>query len=606
MKSKKKGIQNLIAKVIVCIIIITNMSLINVVEMKAANRTRDDAVNWAISQIGKGLDYDKVYGNQCVDLIKYYYDYFGVASYAMGNANAYISNTLPAGWNRVYGDYQPGDIAVWKVNHSCSTCNTGGYGHVGIIISADSVGFNAVNQNFSGQSHCTQNWFRVSALECAIRPNFSADQSSPQPDTSVSFADYNLNSVSENNAEVYIKIMNPNRGNVTAVGCSLYDASGNLLKSYSENCNYTTSYVNYNCNFQNDMQYTLQSGTKYKFVLYAVVNGKEYKDVEREFVTKGGYNPEGNVDSVTGNAGSVTVYGWAFDRDSLGTSLDIHVYIGGPAGSTSTECHKIIANAERKDVNTICGVGGNHGFNETIITSKIGNQPVYIYAINVGEGTTNSCLGMQTVYIAPVIKETQNPMTLAPTATIKPTPTIRPTATVKPIATIKPMTTIKPTAITEPTKQPTPTKPIKTSTPTRQPEVTEPVKTGNPIKQPEITETPKTTVPTINPIVTKEPENKITKPAKVKIKSVTSKAKKKMTVKWNWSLQPDGYQVQIALDKKFSKAKKTYNFSSVYDKATLGKLKSQKVYYVRVRACQKNNGKIVYGNWSSVKKCKVK
>lgn len=38
----------------------------------------------------------------------------------MGNANAYISNNLPPGWTRVYSNYQPGDIAVWKTNHSCS------------------------------------------------------------------------------------------------------------------------------------------------------------------------------------------------------------------------------------------------------------------------------------------------------------------------------------------------------------------------------------------------------------------------------------------------------------------------------------------------------
>ena len=57
--------------------------------------TRDEAVAWANAQIGKGLDYDGAYGNQCVDLIKYYYDYFGVAGYAKGNANAYITNALP-------------------------------------------------------------------------------------------------------------------------------------------------------------------------------------------------------------------------------------------------------------------------------------------------------------------------------------------------------------------------------------------------------------------------------------------------------------------------------------------------------------------------------
>lgn len=147
----------------------------------SANHTQSEAVSWASAQIGKGLDYDKQYGNQCVDLIKYYYEYLGHAGYAMGNANAYAANTLPPGWQRVYGNYQPGDIAVWKVNHSCSTCSTSALGHVGIIMSADSVGFNAINQNFGGNSTCTQNWFYVSALQCAIRPDFKSVPSDTQP-----------------------------------------------------------------------------------------------------------------------------------------------------------------------------------------------------------------------------------------------------------------------------------------------------------------------------------------------------------------------------------------------------------------------------------------
>ena len=147
--------------------------------VKVSAATQNEAVNWAVSQLGKGLDYDGVYGNQCVDLIKYYYAYFGVAGYATGNANAYISNNLPPGWTRVYGNYQPGDVAVWKTNHSCSTCSTTGYGHVGIITSADNVGFNAVNQNFNGNSYCTQNWFNISALACAIRPAFLTDTVPP-------------------------------------------------------------------------------------------------------------------------------------------------------------------------------------------------------------------------------------------------------------------------------------------------------------------------------------------------------------------------------------------------------------------------------------------
>lgn len=128
----------------------------------SAAHTREESVNWAIAQIGKGLDYDHMYGNQCVDLIKYYYDYLGHGGYAKGNAYEYKTNALPPGWVRVYGNYQPGDVAVWKTNH------------VAIITSADSVGFNAVNQNFNETPYCTQNWFKLSVLECAIRPDFKA------------------------------------------------------------------------------------------------------------------------------------------------------------------------------------------------------------------------------------------------------------------------------------------------------------------------------------------------------------------------------------------------------------------------------------------------
>ena len=146
-------------------------------EIQAA--TKEEGVSWAMSQIGKGLDYDGVKGNQCVDLIKYYYAHYGVAGYARGNAIQYTSNSLPPGWTRVYSNYQPGDIAVFKAKNGCSVCTTGENGHVGIITSIDSVGFNAVNQNYAGRSYCTQNWFHVRCLACAIRPNFTSDTTPP-------------------------------------------------------------------------------------------------------------------------------------------------------------------------------------------------------------------------------------------------------------------------------------------------------------------------------------------------------------------------------------------------------------------------------------------
>lgn len=36
----------------------------------AVNKSQAEAVNWANSKVGQSVDYDGVYGAQCVDLIK--------------------------------------------------------------------------------------------------------------------------------------------------------------------------------------------------------------------------------------------------------------------------------------------------------------------------------------------------------------------------------------------------------------------------------------------------------------------------------------------------------------------------------------------------------
>lgn len=172
-----KKLQKMLIASLGAILLFAALICVDKTEVQAA--TKEEGLSWAMSQIGKGLDYDGVYGNQCVDLIKYYYAHYGVAGYARGNAIQYTSNSLPPGWTRVYSNYQPGDVAVFRANNGCSVCTTGENGHVGIITSIDSVGFNAVNQNYAGRSYCTQNWFHVRCLACAIRPNFTSDTTPP-------------------------------------------------------------------------------------------------------------------------------------------------------------------------------------------------------------------------------------------------------------------------------------------------------------------------------------------------------------------------------------------------------------------------------------------
>ena len=115
--------------------------------------------------------------------------------------------------------------------------------------------------------------------------------------------------------------------------------------------------------------------------------------------TGGSNSPQGTFDIAEGKCGSVYVGGWAFDKDDSSKSLSIHVYIGGPAGSSGAEGHAITANAARSDVNSAYGISGNHGYGSEITTNKTGSQSVYVYAINVGGGD-NTLLGSKTVNIS--------------------------------------------------------------------------------------------------------------------------------------------------------------------------------------------------------------
>lgn len=107
------------------------------------DKTRDEAIDWVQSQIGTGIDYDGVYGNQCVDLIKAYYHYLGVDA-VRGNGKDYADNALPDGWSRVQGGIpEKGDIIVYGASASNE------YGHVAIYESD----YETYHQNFNGHGY---------------------------------------------------------------------------------------------------------------------------------------------------------------------------------------------------------------------------------------------------------------------------------------------------------------------------------------------------------------------------------------------------------------------------------------------------------------------
>ena len=101
----------------------------------------------------------------------------------------------------------------------------------------------------------------------------------------------------------------------------------------------------------------------------------------------------------------------------------------------------------------------------------------------------------------------------------------------------------------------------------------------------------------------KKVTQKVTKPGKVKGLSVKSTSKRKMFVKFAKIKNVKGYQISYSTNKTFKKAKKVTVSSN---SKTIKKLKSKKMYYVRVRAIRKNKQKTLYGAWSAKKKVKIK
>lgn len=144
-----------------------------------------------------------------------------------------------------------------------------------------------------------------------------------------------------------------------------------------------------------------------------------------------------------------------------------------------------------------------------------------------------------------------------------------------------------------------------------EPENATPTPTVTPIVTPEPTQNSEAAA-TTKPQATKKPSSNnssasmLTHVKKVKNVKVKKAGKKKLLVTWQWVLVRDGYEVQYALNKSFTKAKKTKKCSWWLEKTKLKGLKSKKSYYVRIRAYVKNGSQKQYGKWSTVKKCKVK
>jgi hypothetical protein len=105
--------------------------------------------------------------------------------------------------------------------------------------------------------------------------------------------------------------------------------------------------------------------------------------------------PVGNWEVLATSGSTVSVAGWAMDRDNPTTPVPVHVYVDG--GGTA-----LTANGDRPDVGAAFpGAGNAHGFSWTTAVSP-GDHSVCVYAIDVDNGARNTPLGCRSVTVASV------------------------------------------------------------------------------------------------------------------------------------------------------------------------------------------------------------
>ena len=461
-----KKVKKLVSIILVFLLMISMISVAPITtSAQTGGHTQAEAVAWAQAQVGKALDYDGVYGAQCVDLIAFYYRYLGNTTPG-GNARDYCSNALPSGWKRITNSSgfvpQPGDICVWGANAG----GNGSYGHVAIYINGNSSRINTVDQNYLNNQKTDYHFWNTAQVTCFIRPDFSPPTGN-NPEGTLDIVS------SDKPGRIFIRGWAFDRDNLNAA-LSIHVYIGKQEPNLDPNCELHTIVANTERSDLDDMFHvgknhgfcayidTSLTGD-YNVYVYAINIGSGSNAIigQKAVTIQTPYSPEGTLDIVTANVpGKVFVRGWAFDRDDLEQSISIHVYIGQqePNKDSNCEFHAIKADSERTDLDDMFHVGKNHGFSSYIDTQKTGSQNVYVYAINIGGGG-NAFIGSRSVTIT-TATETQSTQ-ITESATDKPTnPKVTETVTTTPtVPTTSPITTnptqTKPTVISPNTTNPT-------------------------------------------------------------------------------------------------------------------------------------------------------
>lgn len=126
---------------------------------------------------GKGLDFDNVNGNQCVDVIKAWFRHILGIEPLRGNAIDYWRD-IP-GFERIakniFNAPQPNDIVIWSATPSNP------YGHIGICAWSRTFDFSCFEQNFPVGSVCHFQEHNYKGVIGWLRPKIKPVQTPVKP-----------------------------------------------------------------------------------------------------------------------------------------------------------------------------------------------------------------------------------------------------------------------------------------------------------------------------------------------------------------------------------------------------------------------------------------
>lgn len=110
--------------------------------------------------------------------------------------------------------------------------------------------------------------------------------------------------IQETTAVLSAKVDNPDRIQVSQVGCYLWDAKDTLIKRHVENCQRPESRFNMWYDVQGELGIALTPGTVYKYQFFVIQDGKEYPGSIQTFTTAGTAPVQTDTNSKTESEGA--------------------------------------------------------------------------------------------------------------------------------------------------------------------------------------------------------------------------------------------------------------------------------------------------------------